>query len=92
MAAIAWLVFETSAERSSRRDAIAVSVAAPSLMKRVKTAWSSASSLVRSLELLSQGAKYLVLSRACWALPSYQSPEPRTRLRRPSRAARPGLE
>jgi hypothetical protein len=64
MAAIASLVFDTSADRLSRRSAIAESVAAPSLMKRVKTCWSSEISEVRSLELLSQGAKYFVLARA----------------------------
>jgi hypothetical protein len=78
-------VFATRPARSSRRSAIADTVADVSLTKRLRIASSSASSLVSRVVLLRNGAKYLVLSLASCALPSYQVPEPRMTFSRPLR-------
>ena len=82
-------MFPTSAARSSWRSAIADTVAAVSATKRSSICSSSASSRVSSVALKRNGAKYLVLSAASAAFPSYQVPEPRITLRSPvARVAR----
>ena len=58
IAPIAVLVLLTSCSRSPLRSAIAETVVAPSRTKRSSTFWSSASSRVRSVVELRNGAKY----------------------------------